>query len=165
MSKHRRESKVRFMGGEGAPPAQIKFQSAVVERELVETLRRIVEESEEALPPTAPHEQAERGEEAAGPPQPPWSVVQRYLTHGEDRAWVEGHAETSVAFADVIEALRQDQRARRERERRRERPRRSPSAAAGGERPRATVAKESGSDARESTEPPPKFGVVLRLLR
>lgn len=161
MSKNRRESRDRVVGGGAAHPAQRKFQSAVIERETVETLRQMMEGSEEAPPQSEPHEQAALGEEAAGPPRPPWSVVQRYLTHGEDRAWVEGHAATSVAFADVLEALRQDQRARRDRERRR----RSPSAAAGGERPRATAAKEQGSDAQESTEPPRKIGVVLRLLR
>jgi hypothetical protein len=39
---------------------------------------------------------------------PPWSVVNAYLCRGEHRAWVEGHAARSRAFADVIEALRND---------------------------------------------------------
>ncbi|MFT3768867.1 MAG: hypothetical protein QM820_25775 [Minicystis sp.] len=39
---------------------------------------------------------------------PPWSVVHAYLTSGAHRAWVEGHAARSPAFADVLEALRND---------------------------------------------------------
>jgi hypothetical protein len=165
MSKNRREPRDRFVGGEGARPAERKFQSAVVEREIVETLRRIVEESDGDSPQREPLEQAERGEEAEVPGQPPWSVIQRYLTHGEHRGWVEGHAATSVAFADVIEALRQDQRARLEREqRRRERARRPLSPDTGGDPPSTDDAEERGSATQESPQPPRKAG-VLRLLR
>jgi hypothetical protein len=39
---------------------------------------------------------------------PPWDVVHAYLTRGEHRFWVEAHAARSVAFADVLAALRQD---------------------------------------------------------
>lgn len=43
---------------------------------------------------------------------PPWSVVDRYLATGEGRAWVEGFALRSPAFADVLEALRNDEEER-----------------------------------------------------
>ena len=44
---------------------------------------------------------------------PPWTVVHAYLTSGEHRAWVEAHAQRSRAFAEVVEALRNDHEARR----------------------------------------------------
>jgi hypothetical protein len=45
---------------------------------------------------------------------PPWAVVQAYLTRGEHRARVEAHAQRSRAFAEVLEALRNDQEERQE---------------------------------------------------
>ncbi len=39
---------------------------------------------------------------------PPWGVVRAYLDRGEQRAWVEGHAARSPAFAQVLAALRND---------------------------------------------------------
>ena len=51
--------------------------------------------------------------EAAGG-TPPWAVVHAYLTSGEHRAWVEAHAQRSRAFAEVVEALRNDHEARRQ---------------------------------------------------
>jgi hypothetical protein len=44
---------------------------------------------------------------------PPWRVVHAYLARGEHRAWVEAHAHRSRAFAEVVEALRNDHEARR----------------------------------------------------
>jgi hypothetical protein len=44
---------------------------------------------------------------------PPWTVVHAYLTSGEHRAWIEAHAQRSRAFAEVLEALRNDHEARR----------------------------------------------------
>ena len=43
---------------------------------------------------------------------PPWEVVLAYLSRGEHRAWVEGHAAESRAFAEVLAALRNDQEER-----------------------------------------------------
>ena len=43
---------------------------------------------------------------------PPWEVVHAYLARGEHRAWVEGHAALSRAFADVLAALQNDQEER-----------------------------------------------------
>jgi hypothetical protein len=45
---------------------------------------------------------------------PPWTVVHAYLTRGEHSARVEAHAQRSRAFAEVLEALRNDHEARQE---------------------------------------------------
>ena len=51
--------------------------------------------------------------------QPPWSVVNAYLTEGEHGLWVEGWAARSPAFAEVLMALRNDHEERTHRPRRR----------------------------------------------
>src|SRR6185369_2166699 len=38
--------------------------------------------------------------------EPPWSVVEHYLTYGDDGAGIKDHARHSMAFAIVLEALR-----------------------------------------------------------
>ena len=50
---------------------------------------------------------------------PPWHVVHAYLSEGQHREWVEAHARSSRAFAEVLAALRNDHEERREHRRRR----------------------------------------------
>lgn len=45
---------------------------------------------------------------------PPWTVVHAYLARGEHHRWVEHYASRSRAFAEVLEALRNDHEERRE---------------------------------------------------
>src|SRR5215510_3385046 len=71
------------------------YQSGVVDKALVDRVRRISDPDPWRV-----------GED------PPWSIVERYLTTGEYRELIEEHARTSRAFADVIEALRNDEEER-----------------------------------------------------
>jgi len=50
--------------------------------------------------------------------EPPWDIVQSYLTRGEHGFWVEAWAARSPAFRDVIDALRNDHEERAARRRR-----------------------------------------------
>jgi len=167
MSKNRRQPRHSSMVAPRARPRELKLESAVVERETVDALRRVVDELADAPPPRGPREHAEH-RAGAGLTQPSWSITQRYLTHGEYRAWVEGYAEASVAFADVLEALRQDHRARldRDRERRRRgREQRAPLASERGERIGASSPEEEKAAEDESIEPPRKNVVSLKPSR
>jgi hypothetical protein len=71
------------------------YQSGVVDKALVERARQI-----SACEPWRAAE------------DPPWSIVERYLTSGEHREQIEEHMRRSRAFADVIEALRNDEEER-----------------------------------------------------
>jgi hypothetical protein len=73
------------------------YESGVVDKALVDRVRRISDPDPWRV-----------GED------PPWSIVERYLTTGEYRELIEEHARTSRAFADVIEALRNDEEERDE---------------------------------------------------
>ena len=67
------------------------YQSGVVDKALVERVRQMSE--------TDPWREGEH---------PPWSLVDRYLTSGENRELIEEHARRSRPFADVLEAMRND---------------------------------------------------------
>lgn len=67
------------------------YQSGVVDKALVERVRQMSEPD-----PWRPGE------------HPPWSLIDRYLTSGENRELIEEYARHSRPFADVLEALRND---------------------------------------------------------
>jgi hypothetical protein len=71
------------------------YQSGVVDKALVERARRISDPDRWLA-----------GED------PPWSIVERYLSSGEYREEIEEHKRRSRAFADVLEALRNDEEER-----------------------------------------------------
>jgi hypothetical protein len=71
------------------------YQSGVVDKALVDRVRRI----------------SDRDSWHAGE-DPPWSIVERYLASGEHREEIEEHERRSRAFADVLEALRNDEEER-----------------------------------------------------
>src|SRR5262249_61861323 len=73
------------------------YQSGVVDKALVDRVRRISDPDPWRV-----------GDD------PPWSIVERYLTTGEYRELIEEHARCSRAFAAVIEALRNDEEERDE---------------------------------------------------
>jgi hypothetical protein len=68
------------------------YQSGIVDKALVERVRRFCEPE--------PWREGEA---------PPWSMVERYLATGEQREMMAEHARRSRAFADVLEALRNDE--------------------------------------------------------
>ncbi len=49
---------------------------------------------------------------------PPWGVVRAFVLTGQHRDWVEAYAESSPAFADVLEALGHDHEERSDARRR-----------------------------------------------
>ena len=100
MAKNRNEQVSRSPLDADSAPAQSDrgvYQSGVVDKALVDRVRRISDPDPWRV-----------GED------PPWSIVERYLTTGEYRELIEEHARSSRAFADVIEALRNDEEERDE---------------------------------------------------
>src|SRR5262245_46560359 len=73
------------------------YQSGVVDKALVDRVRRISDPDPWRV-----------GED------PPWSIVERYLATGEYSELIEEHARSSRSFADVIQALRNDEEDRDE---------------------------------------------------
>jgi hypothetical protein len=94
MAKNRNEQASRSTRDADKPAQSDRgvYQSGVVDKALVDRVRRISDPDPWRV-----------GED------PPWSIVERYLTTGEYRELIEEHARNSRAFADVIEALRNDE--------------------------------------------------------
>lgn len=96
MAMKRKEQTSRSKSEVDSPPASSSdrgvYQSGVVDKALVDRVRRISDPDRWRV-----------GED------PPWSIVERYLTTGEYSELIEEHARTSRAFADVLEALRNDE--------------------------------------------------------
>jgi len=94
MAKNRNEQARRSTRDANKPAEADRgvYQSGVVDKALVDRVRKISHPDPWRV-----------GED------PPWSIVERYLATGEYRELIEEHARTSRAFADVIEALRNDE--------------------------------------------------------
>lgn len=97
MIKDRNEQANRISDQEGKAPKSERevYESGVVPKGLVVQLRDF----------------SGRKPWRAGE-HPPWSIVESYLTSGEHRELIEEHMRRSRAFADVIEALRNDEEER-----------------------------------------------------
>lgn len=97
MAKNRNEQASRSKVDADKPAHSDRgvYQSGVVDKALVDRVRRISDPDPWRV-----------GED------PPWSIVERYLATGEYRELIEEHARSSRAFADVLEALRNDEEER-----------------------------------------------------